>query len=408
MVMALVPTPDPTFDTAAAPRGAALLRARRWKRALFVLLAAALLVTPPLLLWRARARRPPAPRVLRFGPLRLVAALAVQATVAAAGRGGALAVGTREGGVLLTNLGGGRALPPRWLLPPAGAAAVLDGPVTALAFSADGRRLLAAGGRAIGWWQVDPPRLLGQLRGPQAITAAVLAPGDAGALFGTDQGFVQRWRLDRREAEPAAGLGCELIVLEYQRARLPLARRCPFGTFVQTHDLRPACAYPLTQLTRRGALLAQACRTGTASLITLPQGATQHTLAGALGALAFDPRGRLLLARADGELRLYDPTARAVVRVWPRAGEARALAAADDLAALAGADGSLRLWDLRAAGDAPPSATLRLPRPPVWLALEAHPLRLRALLDDGRLVEATVAASLADGTGHSIRRRPPH
>jgi len=361
-------------------------RARPWQRALLLIVAALLVAGPALLFWRARARRPPPPRVLRWAPLRHVAALGVFATaVAAAGSRGTLAVGTREGGVLLADLAGHA---PRWLLRPAAAAPLLDGPVTALVFSADGRRLLAAGGRAITWWQVDPPRLLGQLRGPQAITAAVLAPGDAAAFFGTDQGFVQRWRLDRREAEAALRLGCELIVLEYQRARLPLARRCPFGTFVQTHELRPACAYPVTQLVRQGAALAQACRTGTTSVITLPRGPVQHTLAGALGALAFDPRGRLLLAREDGELRLYDPAARAVVRAWPQAGRARALAAADDLAALAEADGVVRLWDLRAAGEAPPAATLRLPAPALWLSLEPHPLRLRALLQDGRLVEA--------------------
>ncbi|MBK6847717.1 MAG: hypothetical protein IPG96_09335 [Proteobacteria bacterium] len=380
---------DPSRDTPAEwPSGAwppgARPRARPWQRALLLIVAALLVAAPALLFWRARVRRPPAPRVLRWTPLRLVAALGVPATAAAPGPRGTLAVGTREGGVLLADLEGHA---PRWLLRAEAAAPLLDGPVTALAFSADGERLLAAGGHAITWWQLDPPRLLGQLRGPQIITAAVLAPGDRAAFFGTDQGFVQRWRFDRREAEAALRLGCELIVLEYQRARLPLARRCPFGTFVQTHELRPACAYPVTQLVRQGATLAQACRTGTTSVIPLPRGPVQHTLAGALGALAFDPRGRLLLAREDGELRLYDPATRAVERAWPQAGRAQALATADDLAALADADGTLRLWDLRAAGEALPAATLRLPAPPVWLSLDRRPLRLRALLADGRLVE---------------------
>ena len=268
---------------------------------------------------------------VRMPQLLVEAELGVEASMGAVAADGWLAVGTRGGGVLLVSADRKQR---RWVLPGAEESGVdggvdgageggdtrprHDGPISALAFSRDGTRLLSAGGRSILWWQVRPStKLLAQIRGPQAITAAVLDATDRFALLGTFQGHVLRWPLNTRPAQPLPRLSCGGMAVGGQLKHLPAERRCPSGTFVELPGGRGVCTYPATHLLRQGKRFALACRTGTVTLFELESGLPRYYLAGALTAMAFITPERMLFARRDGEARVYDFSRKKLLGVLP-------------------------------------------------------------------------------------------
>jgi hypothetical protein len=338
------------------------------------------------------------PRI-RLGPAALIARLPVQPSSAVRTPDGALVVGTRDGRLLLREPSGEQ----RWITPEATPTsnpatkrerapttrptARYDGPVRALAISSDGRRLLAAGGRRIAWWQIRPkPALLAELVGPQTITAAVLTPAGKTALFGTSQGHLLEWTLDQREAKALTGLSCGALPASRQRQKLPPAKRCPYGTYIELPSGRGVCTYPLTHLVRQGDLIARACRTGVVAFFHHGKPAHHHTQAGALTALAFADDNRVVFARKDGELRLYDLKAKEVLATFNQKSPT-VMDTSGELTAIA-SKRELRIW--RSKGEL--AGAVKLPAEPAWLLFRQAEFQL--LLADGRLLRWKLTRSV--------------
>jgi hypothetical protein len=351
-------------------------------RGLVALAALLLLVVTSAGCKRNRAAR----RGLRVHQGRLLVDFAVRATTGARGPSGGFAVGTGAGGIKLAA--GGRQ---HWLLRELGgresAGARHDGPIATLEFAADGRHLLSVGGHFVVWWDLARRRAEGQLTGPQALTAGVVARDSRTAYFATAQGHVQRWLTDREEAEEVAGFECRPSMVAPERRRLDPARRCPVGVYVLEGD-RPLCVYPVTQLVRRGDRIARACREGTVGVLDLESKRIRWSnVAGALSALTFVGND-LLFARDDGELRLWR-SARGELGPSLQPGVvADAAASRDGLIAVARGT-RVRLWhhdQVEVAG------AVTIPSRAVWLGLSKGPAQLEILLEDGRLVSHPLKA----------------
>jgi hypothetical protein len=308
--------------------------------------------------------------------------LRAQVTAADA-RGELLAVGTKDGRVLLAERR--RGAEAAELVAEDGA--VHDGPLRVVRLSRTGRQLLSVGGHVAAFWDTTTRRLRRRVRGPEAITAGALQPAGDYAFFGTARGHVLRWTPTSPKADPVASAACGGTRVAPARMRLPEGRRCPYGAYVEPDGQPPACLYPVTQL--RFVFdnsLVRVCRTGEGLLVNLGTASRTYFSPGHLGALA--PVGRdLALARDDGPVRLYSSQHRKVVRTYQPGGEpASALTAASELV-VAARGRVLRVWHREHRDPAGPPVTL--PGTPAWMALE-RPL-LWVLLVDGRLLTYAVS-----------------
>jgi hypothetical protein len=320
-------------------------------------------------------RESPPPRIT-LGPARTLADFATPVT-AGDSRNSTFVVGTALGRVLLRGADGREAA--------LGEPAAHEAPVVALALGVKERWLISAGGRSIATWSVARRGLVRRVAGPQTITAAVLAPDGATAYFGTEQGHVLRWRLGQPSAEPLRQLACAGSKLTRAQLRLPESKRCEFGAYVEPPQGGAICAYPITALALRGALLAAACREGTISFNDLPGGRRSFYLAGYLRTVTPVGAELMLLGRGEGELRLYDVPGGKVVRELQPAGAPDAAAVDGELLAVAHGH-HLHVWHT---GHVAALASLALPRRAVWASLRAGELRL--LLEDGRFVAHSVS-----------------
>ena len=161
-------------------------------------------------------------------------------------------------------------------------------------------------------------------------------------------------------------------------------------------DRSHACLYPVTHLMALpGGSLVRVCRTGEGVVVERGQGAPpgSRTFFRPGHLLSMASTGRdLLLARADGHIRLYSRGSRRVARTFgPVSDGATGLAAEGDVV-VAAQGHVLRAWH-RGHGQ-PAGAPVRLPGRPVWLSLQRS--RLRVLLADGRML--TYQVSLRKGT----------
>jgi hypothetical protein len=257
-----------------------------------------------------------------------------------------------------------------------------DGPVSALAFSPSGERLLSVGGKTAALWDPSARRLVRKVSGPQTLTAAAFSPDGRTAFFATDQGHVLRWHSDRSSAEPVPGFACSSHLLTATELRLPEARRCPYGTFVEPARGRPFCAYGVTTLAVAHGTLARACREGTLGLLDLAHDSRTWYLAGYLRALAAVPPDGWLLGRDDGHLRLYRERPAKVTLELEPAGLAEAAASSGPLLAAA-QPGAIRIWS---AGSTEAVLALPMAEHVVWLGFESTPFSLMVLTAGGRLV----------------------
>ena len=242
------------------------------------------------------------------------------------------------------------------------------------------------------YWKLNISKKEGQLvnylRGPQTLTVGVLGPAGREAFFGTDRGYVMRWRVDRHEAQPMSGFRCRVHMVSPARIGLPKDRRCPHGTYDTNRRGQGYCAYPATHLTRRGTRLAVACRDGYVNVLDLPTRRQRYRFAGALGGLAFVAAQKLVFVRRDGRIQLYDDaetdndaSLRDIATFGRGAGIA---AAAGELIAIST---QARITLLPVSGGRP-AGVLRLAATPVWVGLKISGTRgtLTTILKDGQVL----------------------
>jgi WD40 repeat protein len=331
------------------------------------------------------------PLALTVGPSKTVADLGARGVKisAATSERGSLALGTVDGRVLLLERGDRHAAP-REL----GAEALHAGPVVALDFSRDGRRLLSVGGRSVVVWDTSSGEKIRRVEGPQALTAAVIAPDAKSAFFGTSHGHVLRWRVDQKGADQVKGFACGGERVYPSRMGLPPHRRCPIGSYQETPEGLQICLYPVTHLLLQGEQLVRACRTGALKLLDLRSDRTTYLHAGHLSVLIAVGRSDLLLGRAaplpnskGGHLRLVR-TGEKKPHLELEPSAPPAAAASDGQLIAVALRGAVRLWhkgDARTVGMVP--VTDRV----IWLDLERsggrRGKRLRILLSSGKLLE---------------------
>ncbi len=277
---------------------------------------------------------------------------------------------------------------------PTSIAARHRGAITALDVDASGSRLLSAGGRTIAAWSVDAAAkrvtLKNHLRGPQIITAAVLGPTGREAFFGTSQGHVLRWTVANKHAKPMARFRCQVHMVSPGRLDKPPNRRCPHGTYDTNRKGQGYCAYPVTQLRRRGQLVALGCRDGYAHVLDLKRDRVRYRLAGALGDLVFAGTSSVVFGRLDGQLRVYDRDVEDVDASMRSLAAFRQpvfmLSASGELVAVASKH-TVTLVHLRSER---PLGALKVTAPPVWVEVNAESDiskegALRVILSNGQI-----------------------
>ncbi len=275
---------------------------------------------------------------------------------------------------------------------PEGRQALHDGQVSALAPWRRG--VLSVGGHQVGAWDTAKGQLYREVRGPQQVTALAPEEGGRGAFFGTEQGHVLRWDLDKGSAMPVAGFTCGGAQVPPVRLQLPPDRRCPFGTHRVLDDGRAVCLYPVTNLLTHGGVLLRACRQGTLGKLQLQTRKLGWASAGHLRVLAAAGPGRVLLGREDGRLELYAPGTGEVFRKL-RPGGPPPLAAhhAGSLLAVATAREVL-LWE---DASARPLARIMTPRPALAVSLREDGAAITLVLQDGAVVSHTLTRPPARG-----------
>jgi WD40 repeat protein len=258
---------------------------------------------------------------------------------------------------------------------------VHDGPVTAISFSANGKRLFSVGGKVAAAWDLEERRLIRELAGPQRLTAGVMHPDGKSAYFGTAQGHVMRWRLGARGADAVREFACRGSLVYPARMRLPKKRRCPYGTYLETDEGKAVCTYPVTHLLIGGNKLLRSCRQGNLAILDLNTLKIEWHLAGHLTALAPAGADTLLLGRADGKVGLYRTSDREIVQ--PLQPEVRPIAAAASGALVAVAAGAeVRVYHRKHPRNL---AKVEVSAPPVWVAIREQGTRLVVATKNGRM-----------------------
>ena len=322
-----------------------------------------------------------------------------QSITAATGhpRRGRFAAGTATGEILIAATGGAtasltaRAHPKcstaRGDCPPV--SVTHDGAVVSLSFAGDA--LASAGGSSVFWWNVETRRLVNRVAGPDGVKA-VEAPGDGTVIFGTSRGHLLRWRVSTSEAKPLDGLSCQPALVPPERRHLPPARRCRVGSYIRLQE-RQLCLFSVDALAHRGARVARACREGTVAMFAAKGGSRRWcNVAGAVAALSFIDSDRVVFAREDGLIRVWDfsrnriDMERGPVRLQAAA-KITAVDANENLIAVA-AGKSILLWRLDATepiGRIPAGGRV------LWMQLRGKEPRLDWILSDGSVLSRRLA-----------------
>ena len=254
------------------------------------------------------------------------------------------------------------------------------GGVAALAFSRDGAKLVSVGGKTAALWDLKTRALVLDVVGPQGITSVIPGLADGVVFFGTDQGHLLRWDLSKTVPDAVPRFACGANQLPSARLRLPVSRRCVYGTYHVSKKGIHVCFYPTTGLLLFGDLLVRACRSGNMGLLNLKTRKATYHMSGYVRAMAALGGDALLLAREDGKLQIYAPRAGKVTRTLKMKGKPLAAAASDRVMAVARQDGVL-LWST---GGTRVLAAVKTPAPAVWLRLVGG--ELQVMLKSGKLV----------------------
>lgn len=333
---------------------------------------------------------PPPATAVKITNSKVLAKVGTKVSAAAAGPGDLFAVGTTTGQVLLLKLTPGKAAeqvpleafyvqkagvdagPPKKRL-------LHTGGVTGLAFSGKDR-LVSVGGRTAALWDLTKRALISAPTGPQGLTTVIRAVGLGEVFFATDQGHVLRWDLTKKAAEPVKGFFCGSSQVPPARLRLPASRRCVYGVYHVSKKGVHVCHYPANALLLHDGQLVRACRSGNMSLLDLKTRKSRFYMSGYVQTMASLSAGELLLARDDGELRVYHAGEGKVRRTMKLGGRPRAAAASERLALVA-RDDAVLIWPL--GGDKVLGA-VKTPSPTVWMRMVGDELQL--LMKDGDLV----------------------
>lgn len=256
------------------------------------------------------------------------------------------------------------------------------GPISALSLSGDGRRLLSLGGKAAAIWDLPGRRMIRQLRGPQKLTAGALAEDGATAYFATEGGHVLSWSADRSNASAMEGFNCTNWKVTPAQMKLPPERRCKFGIFMEPEGGPPMCSYPVTAVLLHRGTLVRACREGSLGLYDLTRKQRTGFLAGHLSSITALDHDRLLLARRDGKLKIYHIGTKELSGELESRGVPTATASSSRIIAVA-KKGTIDLWAAKIQGQ---PLSIPVESKVIWLGFPVSPLRIVALMEDGRLV----------------------
>lgn len=321
---------------------------------------------------KPHTRRPPLH--LQLGTKQLMGDFHEAVTIGAMASNGTFAAGTRQGKIIIHE--------PSRKKSTLGSVSVHDGPLSALAFSADGQYLFSAGGHSAASWALPSLKLLHQIRGPQIITAgAITNHSKPVAYFGTAEGHMLRWDLISSRAEALANFACAGSFLSRAEMQLPENRRCPFGTYVEPKQGPPMCAYLVSVLFANKTTVARACREGTLGILNVPSNTRSWFLAGHLVTLNQVTPNLFLLGRADGELRLYQTDTKKIVAQLDPRGAPEAATTFKDFIAIAQKN-AIRIWPT---GGGPVIATIARQIRTVWLGVGPSSSELWVLGENGRL-----------------------
>lgn len=328
-----------------------------------------------------KSERPP-PLSVTVGQAQVLARAGARVTAATA-RGELYVAGTADGDVLLLTPGGR----PRTLAAEdKGVKLRHAGGVSALALLKGGR-MVSVGGRLALAWDVSSGRHLRDLGGPQGLSAVSASPDDGVAYFATDQGHLLRWDTAKRAAEGVGWFSCGATQIPSGRLRLPVSKRCPYGTHLVSKKGLPVCLYPATGLLLHHGVLVRACRSGNLGWLALAKHKASYLVAGHLRGMASVDRETLLLARQDGKVNLLHLPSKKVTLVQDTGGRPRALAVSGRLLAAALKD-RIILWER---GVARPLVTVPTPARAIWIGL--RPKALLAILRTGELVSLPLTVS---------------
>ncbi len=333
---------------------------------------------------------PPPARGVKITSSEVLAKVGAKVSAAAAGPGALFAVGTTKGKVLLFELTPGKAVEPVELEAFYDKTAGVDagppkkrplhaGGVSGLAFSGK-ERLVSVGGTTAALWDLSKRKLISAPSGPQGLTTVIRAVSLGEVFFATDQGHVLRWDLSKKAAKAVPGFFCGSTQVPPARLRLPASRRCKYGVYHVSKKGVHVCHYPANALMLHDGQLVRACRSGNMALLDLKTRKSHFYMSGHVRALASLSGGELLIAREDGELRVYHPGEGKVRRTMKLKGRPRAAAASERLALVARDDGVL-IWPL--GGDKVLGA-VKTPSPTVWMRMVGDELQL--MLKNGDLV----------------------
>lgn len=300
--------------------------------------------------------------VIRLGKPAVVADLAVSLKSTAWGSSGELALSTTDGRVAVVGADGAG---PVWITDTspkdsvsskasgddatvADASAKQPQKLLPIVADFDGTSLLLLRGTSISWWRVRPKvKLLGELVGPQRITAAVLQGDGKHALFGTEQGHLLQWTgASSKEARALPKLACSGMYVQSHHMRLPVKQRCPYGTYLPPATLggKGICTYPVTHLRRHEAQIAIVCRTGDVTLWNTKSKKRRHFVAGALVDLAIVNADHIALLGHSGTIRVRDFSQNKTVTEF-NVKDANQIAATDTALAV-GSGKTLRIYSL--------------------------------------------------------------
>ena len=335
--------------------------------------------------------RAPASASVKITASRTLVSLGAEIAAVAADPGGLLAAGSIKGQVVLilpSASGAARVTPleaftPKGDAPDAGPPQkrlLHPGGVAALAFSRDGNKLVSVGGKNAALWDVKKRALVVDVGGPQNITSVIPGAQDNAVFFATDQGHVLRWDLAKKVPDAVPDFFCGASTVPSARLRLPASRRCMYGVYQRSQKGVHVCLYPVTELMLHGDLLVRACRSGNMGMLNLKTRKTSYYMSGYVRAMTSLGSELLLLARDDGQLRLYRPRTGKVDRTLKMKGKPEVAVASVKLIAVSRLDGIL-IWS---ADGGKALAAIKTPSPTVWMRLQGD--ELQVMMKSGEMV----------------------